>query len=207
DSPLAYLEMADGDPNSSPARSGPPDGWAHACEPRDGVSLIVNGLRTRMHLPSLYSTSPPPVSGQGNVPRACPFWEAGCRASDVSLQSSSPSSTLIFSASTPFAWAMPSTSTFCPTLRSARVSGLSWSPRIRVWPFVKTFRPATTRVPAPGLMDWIAPVNSTLPEGTPVITNLPAPSVMLLRLVPVTLTRIPLAPDIAWGTPDAAAVG
>jgi hypothetical protein len=29
---------------------------------------------------------------------------------------------------------------------------------------------------------------------------------MLLRLVPVTLTRIPLAPDIAWGTPDAAAV-
>jgi len=28
---------------------------------------------------------------------------------------------------------------------------------------------------------------------------------MVLRLVPVTLTRIPLAPDIAWGAPDAAA--
>src|SRR5262245_23332753 len=69
---------------------------------------------------------------------------------------------------------------------------------VRVWPAARPLMDRRASRPGPSRC------SSTVPEGTPVITNLPPPSVMVLRLVPVTLTRIPLAPDVATGAADIA---
>src|SRR5260370_18840135 len=69
---------------------------------------------------------------------------------------------------------------------------------VRVWPAARPVMVRRASRPGP------CRCSSAAPEGTPVITNLPAPSVLVARLVPVMLTRIPDVPD-AWGTPAWAA--